>query len=100
MWSVVVIASVMASVRWALDGFYMVQTKFAPGVHPYRFDDRLMGQTKEQVLAAHGEPLDRYDWNGEEVWVYSDNRPTSALYWRLEVRFDGESQRVSRFLND
>ena len=76
MWSVVVIASVMASVRWALDGFYMVQTKFRSGRTPYRFDDRLMGQTKEQVLAAHGEPLDCYDWNGEEVWVYSDNRPT------------------------
>lgn len=100
MWSVLLIASVLASVRWALDGLYMVLTKFAPGVHPYRFDDRLMGQTREQVLAEHGEPLNRYEWNGQEVWIYSDNKPTSGLFWRLEVGFDGKTQRVRRFLND
>ena len=76
------------------------QGQYTPRVRPDLFDDRLMGQAKEQVLAVHGEPLGSYiSPGGDEVWVYSDNKATSSLYWWLELRFDGKTQRVCWFVN-
>lgn len=97
MWMVFAIALMMSGVRCARN----YGTVFAPGVQRDKFDQRLIGMTKEEVLAVHGPPLmTRPGYQGVERWIYSKQAGIAPMYyWRLDLMIDGKTERVTSYFH-
>lgn len=73
-----------------------LETEWAPNYREFEFHRIQPGETREQVLARLGEPLERFARGARESWVYTRS-PNSNHYWYRVVYFDSSGRVESTY---